>query len=243
MLPRPPSAHLAARLRARTIPAPRARSWPGCCALSPAGRAAEPPGRARGSGIQWGRRFLQLNWVSLPRREHRTSKGRSSGLERGDWSFPSPPPRDKDPAFPILPAVGRLTWWHRSRGDRVETPPPTPRPGAPPAVADPVSGRPSTAAPHLPGGVAARPGPGGSPGTGARDARGRRKRPRQTKGRGPQRRPEPGGARSPGPRRPASVSLFGQMTRGVLRAGRAYPRAQPRGPPLPSPVCPRAAAR
>lgn len=179
--------------------------------------------------------------ISLLWRDHRTSKERSSGLERGDWSFSSPPPRDKDPAFTILPAFSRLTWWHRSRGGCGETP--LPRPGAPPAPPDPVSGRPSAVAPHLPGGVAALPGPGGSPGTSARDAQRRRKRPRQTKGRGPQRRPEPGGARPPGPRRPASVSLFGQMTLGVLRAGRASLRAQPRGPPLSSAVCPRAGAR
>lgn len=95
------------------------------------------------------------------------------------------------------------------------------------------------APPHLPGRAAARSGPGGSPGAGARDAAGRRKRPRQTKGRGPQRRPGAQGrspARQRRPRRPASVSLFGQMTRGVLRAGRASPRAQPPGPPLPSAV-------
>lgn len=166
-------------------------------------------------------------------------------LRPGAWGLvlPVPSPAGQRPGLPHFSCHRPAYLVAQEPRGLSRDPTPTPRPGAPPAPADPVSGRPSTAAPHLPGGVAARQGPGGSPGTGARDARGFRKRPRQTKGRGPQRRPEPGGARPPGPRRPASVSLFGQMTRGVLRAGRASPRAQPRGPPLPSAVCLRAAAR
>ena len=183
-----PSAHLAPRLHAEDVSIPAAVSSP---PLTP------PPAGLGGLGSGVGGAFSSSARSSRPGGGHRASE-EPSAWSVGDWSFPSPPQRDKDPAFPILPAIGRLTWWQRGRGGRGETPPSaTPVLGAPPAPPDPVSGRPSAARPRT-----SRPG---------RRALGTRREPRSRRPR--RRRTEETPAANKGPGSPAPPRSPGALAR------------------------------
>ena len=75
-------------------------------------------------------------------------------LRPGAWGLvlPVPSPAGQRPGLPHFSCHRPAYLVAQEPRGLSRDPTPTPRPGAPPAPADPVSGRPSTAAPHLPGG-------------------------------------------------------------------------------------------
>ena len=99
MLPRPPSAHLAPRLRARTIPAPRAGSWPGCCGSRPQAVPLSPQAGLGGLGSSGGGAFSSSTGSPCP---GGTTEHQRALLRPGAWGLvlPVPSPAGQRPGLP-----------------------------------------------------------------------------------------------------------------------------------------------